>query len=78
MYSRDTGRGNSREGGSECTVGTQVGATVGRGGGRGFVMTRGARGRRGNTFDLSAIGARPAAHAAPAPHEMLSCKASNH
>ena len=32
MYSRDTGRGNSREGG-ECTVGTRVGATVGRGGG---------------------------------------------
>ena len=33
MYSRDTGRGNSREGGRECTVGTRVGATVGRGGG---------------------------------------------
>jgi hypothetical protein len=35
VYSRDTGRGNSREGGegggSECTVGTRVGATVGRG-----------------------------------------------
>ena len=27
------GRGNSREGGSECTVGTWVGATVGRKGG---------------------------------------------
>ena len=49
-----------------------------RGPGRRFVMTRGARGRRGNTFDLSAVGARPAAHAAPAPHEMPSCKASNH
>ena len=30
---RGTGRGNSREGGSECTVGTRVGATVGGGGG---------------------------------------------
>jgi hypothetical protein len=34
VYSRDTGRGNSREGGSECTGGTWVGATVGRGGAR--------------------------------------------
>ena len=33
VYSRDMGRGNSREGGGECTVGTWVGATVGRGGG---------------------------------------------
>ena len=34
MYRRDTGRGNSREGGREYTVGTPVGATVGRGGGQ--------------------------------------------
>jgi hypothetical protein len=33
VYSRDTGRGNSREGVSGCTVGTRVGATVGRRGG---------------------------------------------
>ena len=32
MYSRDMGRGNGREGGRECTVGTWVGATVGGGG----------------------------------------------
>jgi hypothetical protein len=31
-YGRATGRGNSREGGSECTVGRRLGATVGRGG----------------------------------------------
>ena len=30
VYSRDIGRGNSREGGRECTVGTWIGATVGR------------------------------------------------
>ena len=42
VYSRYMGRGNSREGrgrtregGRECTVGTWVGATVGRGGGEG-------------------------------------------
>ena len=32
VYSRDMGRGKSREGGVECTVGTWVGARVGRGG----------------------------------------------
>jgi len=63
VYSRDTGRGNSREGGSECTVGTRVGATVGKGGG-GLVQPPGrepavavlARGEQ--RADVREVGAR--------------------
>jgi len=45
VYSRDMGSGNSREEGRECTVGTRVAATVGRGGGGDLSLTPRAPGR---------------------------------